>query len=106
MTEHDPDLRFSLANERTFLAWGRTSLATIATGLLVMKILPETTLPGLDIVFGVGMILLGTVMGLWAYRNYRRTDNAIRSGEPVSSSSLPAVMLTTIVFAGVVALVL
>jgi len=31
----DPDVRFSYANERTFLAWNRTSLALIATGLAV-----------------------------------------------------------------------
>ena len=27
---HDPDPRFSLANERTFLAWIRTALALVA----------------------------------------------------------------------------
>ena len=35
-TPHDPDYRFTLANERTLLAWLRTSLALIAAGVAVV----------------------------------------------------------------------
>jgi putative membrane protein len=36
--DHPPlDARFSLANERTYLAWIRTSLALIAVGLVAAK---------------------------------------------------------------------
>ena len=31
----EPDYRFSLANERTFLAWIRTALALLAGGVLL-----------------------------------------------------------------------
>ena len=31
----DPDYRYSLANERTFLAWIRSALALLAAGLLL-----------------------------------------------------------------------
>ena len=37
----DPDYRFSLANERTFLAWVRTALALLAGGIAVVTVLPD-----------------------------------------------------------------
>ncbi|WP_283215114.1 DUF202 domain-containing protein [Pseudofrankia sp. DC12] len=37
----DPDYRFSLANERTFLAWIRTALALLAGGIAVVQIVPS-----------------------------------------------------------------
>ena len=40
----DPDPRFSLANERTFLAWLRTGLALVVAGLAVEALdVPSTT---------------------------------------------------------------
>jgi putative membrane protein len=39
----EPDVRFSFANERTFLAWNRTALALIATGIAATQLLPTST---------------------------------------------------------------
>ena len=36
-----PDYRFSLANERTFLAWLRTAMALIGGGFAVDQFLPD-----------------------------------------------------------------
>jgi hypothetical protein len=36
--EQEPDYRFTLANERTFLAWIRTALALIAGGVAVAQL--------------------------------------------------------------------
>jgi len=38
-SETEPDVRFTYANERTFLAWNRTFLALIATGVAASKLL-------------------------------------------------------------------
>ena len=38
--EREPDYRFTLANERTFLAWIRPSLALVAGGVSVIRLLP------------------------------------------------------------------
>ncbi len=35
--EHEPDARYTFANERTFLAWMRTALALVAAGLAVIQ---------------------------------------------------------------------
>ena len=40
MTE--PDLRFSLANERTFLAWVRTPIALVAAGVAIFHLIDES----------------------------------------------------------------
>lgn len=53
----DPDYRFSLANERTFLAWIRTALALIAGAVAVVQLVPPFRIPG-------GRVLLGVVLGL------------------------------------------
>ena len=37
----EPDYRFTLANERTFLAWIRTALALAAGGLGAIALLPD-----------------------------------------------------------------
>jgi putative membrane protein len=39
----EPDYRFTLANERTFLAWIRTSLALLAGGVAVVQLVPGFT---------------------------------------------------------------
>ncbi|MGB6454192.1 MAG: DUF202 domain-containing protein, partial [Streptosporangiaceae bacterium] len=35
--ETEPDARFTLANQRTFLAWSRTALALVAAGLGIVQ---------------------------------------------------------------------
>ena len=44
-TEQEPDYRFTLANERTFLAWIRTALALIAGGVAVVQLVPAFGVP-------------------------------------------------------------
>ena len=44
--EHEPDYRFTLANERTFLAWQRTALGLLAAAVALVQLVPELTIPG------------------------------------------------------------
>ena len=100
----EPDVRFSLANERTFLAWARTCLAMVATGLVLARVLGESD--DLTVAAGIALIVLGSVLGLLAYRNYRRNDEAIRLEKPLVRSSLPLVLVVTIAVASIVAIAL
>jgi len=97
---HDPDVRFSLANERTMLAWGRTAIALMATGLLVAKVFEGTVLAT---GFGFGMVVAGVGLAVRSYSVYRRVDRAIRLGEPVPPTSLPQLFVIVIVGAGAAA---
>src|SRR3546814_5606760 len=67
----DPDPRFSFANERTFLAWIRTSLALIAAGIGVEALV--TTVPewGRRTLAGF-LVLLGGVLAAFAFRRWLR----------------------------------
>ena len=80
----EPDARFSLANERTFLAWIRTSLALLAGGVALEALdLPVQD----DLRFAAALVLvaLGVLAPLLAWIGWARAERAVRL-----SSSLPA----------------
>ena len=54
--ESEPDVRFTYANERTFLAWNRTALALIATGVAATQLLPQFHVSGGRQILGVPLI--------------------------------------------------
>lgn len=87
-----PDYRFSLANERTFLAWLRTGLALIAGGLAAAQFLPRLPLAHLREVIAVALLLLGGTVAIRAVDHWARTERAIRLGEELPASRFPAVL--------------
>jgi putative membrane protein len=93
----EPDARFTLANERTFLAWNRTALALVVAGLGIVQLLPP--FPGVPWgrhVLGIPLIVLGAAVSAIAYREWRRTQQALRHGEPLPRSMLPRVLVATV----------
>lgn len=89
---HDPDYRFSLANERTFLAWIRTSLALLAAGVAVVQLVPSFGLPGGRLALGLALVTLSLVLAGVSYRRWERTERAMRVGEPLPESLTPRVV--------------
>jgi putative membrane protein len=87
-----PDYRFSLANERTFLAWLRTGLALIAGGLAAAQFLPPLRVAHLRELIAVALLLLGAVVAVRAVDHWARTERAIRLGEELPASRFPAVL--------------
>lgn len=99
----EPDVRFTLANERTFLAWNRTALALVVAGLAIVQLLPP--FPGVPWgrhALGVPLIALGAVVSVTSYLEWRRNQAALRRGAPLPRSVLPRVLTATI--AGIAAL--
>ena len=88
----EPDYRFSLANERTLLAWVRTALALGGAG-------------GRELVGGV-LILLGAVTAWSGYRRFLLTDRAIRAGDPLPAHAAPRVLAAALAVISVVVLIL
>ncbi len=103
---HEPDYRFSLANERTFLAWMRTALALDAGGLVVVQLFPEFGVPGGRKLIGAALVVLGTVIAATSYRRWERNERAMREDRPLPPSRLPIVLLAGVVGVSLVALVL
>jgi putative membrane protein len=88
-TGTDPDYRFTLANERTFLAWIRTSLALAAAGLGAASLLDD--FPG-EQLLGLGLLVLSFVTASMSYRRWALSETAIREERPLPRSALPLVL--------------
>ena len=103
---HEPDYRFTLANERTFLAWLRTALALDAAGVAVLHLLPELAVSGEAA--GVALVALGALVAAAAYLRWRRYQEALRQGRPLPPTRLPLVLtvLVSVISIGVAVLLL
>jgi putative membrane protein len=106
VVERDPDVRFSYANERTFLAWNRTALALVTAGLAVTQLLPPFDVPGGRRLIGLPLIVLGTALALLSLRQWRLNERAMRRREPLPPSPLPKLVALVIGACAVVAGVL
>jgi putative membrane protein len=82
-----PDYRFSLANERTLLAWLRTALALIAGGVAMTQFVPELGFPAGGPIVSVALLLGGLGTALAGHRRYLRNEAAIAADEPLPVSS-------------------
>ena len=96
----EPDIRFTLANERTFLAWLRTAIGLVAAGVVVFHVLdPSTATMALSLV----LLASGAVAGFAGYSHFRTADRAIRSGKPMPTHHVVMVVMTGAVLLGVAA---
>ena len=100
-----PDYRFSLANERTFLAWIRTGLALVGGGLAIAAFVPPLRWPFVREAIAISLILLGAVVSLRAVDHWARSERAMRLDQPLPPSRFPAV-LALIISGGAVVLLL
>jgi putative membrane protein len=94
---HEPDPRFTFANERTFLAWSRTALALVVAGLGIVQLLPPfPRVPVGRHLLGVPLIVLGAVLAIVAYGEWVRNQRALRRGDPLPHSVMPWILAATI----------
>jgi uncharacterized protein (DUF302 family)/uncharacterized membrane protein YidH (DUF202 family) len=92
-----PDLRDSLAAERTFLAWIRTGLALMGFGFVVARFglflkqlelldhaVPEASY-GLSLWFGIALIAVGVLVFLFSAWHHLRLVRELNRGGPLAS---------------------
>ncbi|MCO7272853.1 MULTISPECIES: YidH family protein [Cellulosimicrobium] len=96
----EPDARFSLANERTALAWVRTGLGLVAGGVALTSFATFADMPGvLDVVAGVAC-LVGAGFAGYALVSWRRNERALRLRRRLPApSGLPVLVVGVVVLA-------
>ena len=101
---HDrvPDARFTLANERTLLAYQRSAIGLMAAAIVVAHFFGDDVL-----VLVLALALLGTsaFAAIGGYLRYRQVDAALRGNRPIGSGSaahlVSGAVLLCLIFAAV-----
>jgi putative membrane protein len=90
--EEEPDYRFTLANERTFLSWMRTSLALLAAGVAIVQLVPAFSVPAARGVTGSLLAVLAVLTSVSGVLRWRSVDAAVRRGRPLPAQRVPWVL--------------
>jgi putative membrane protein len=101
----EPDPRFTLANERTFLAWIRTALALLAAGV-ALDTLVDLRDEGLRTAAALVLIVSGTAASVTAHSRWMATERALRLGQPLPASRIAFMIACAVAAAGLLAVVL
>ncbi len=90
----EPDPRFSLANERTFLAWVRTSLAFSAAGV-ALEALSLPVHPGFRFAASLVLVVVGVAAAVQSWWRWGQVERAVRCAAP-----LPGGVMTVLLTVG------
>ena len=91
-----PDYRFTLANERTFLAWIRTALALLAAGVLLDQFATKLAPHFLVAAIALLMVLAAAALAVLAYTKWRTNEIAMRHKGPLPHSPALALLIAAI----------
>lgn len=95
----EPDPRFTLANERTFLAWIRTALALLGAGVAIRALTLPLAEP-VNRVLATGLVILGMACAVGAWRRWARAERALRQSSPLPSPLLAPVLTAGVALVG------
>lgn len=103
----DPDYRFSLANERTFLAWIRTALAILAGGVLLEQFSTKIGPHWVVVVLAIALAVLSALLAGIAYARWRANEIAMRHGRRLPMTvAVPLISAVVLAVAAVIAVLL
>lgn len=101
----EPDYRFTLANERTFLAWQRTALGLLAGAVAVIQLVPALGIAGGSRhLLGALLALLAILTAGIGLLRWEQVDRAMRTGKPLPRHPTPAYLGVGLVLVGLVVL--
>ncbi len=91
--------RTHLANERTYLAWLRSGLTSIAVGIAVAKFIPDltsTTSNWQYVALGVGFCLFGLILFVIGLLRLRRVGDELGHGRFAPLETLIATIVSVL----------
>jgi inner membrane protein YidH len=112
-----------LANQRTFLSWVRTSIALVGLGFAIERFSiflqqfrliadPDTTgnaasatAHEYSALIGIGMIVVGTGLTIYALKNYLDSNKTIASGRYVPKNAIIYTASATIIGLGIIMII-
>jgi putative membrane protein len=102
----EPDYRFTLANERTFLAWIRTALGLLAGGVAVRQLVQPFDIAGARTLLALLAIAGSAVLAIGGYLRWVGVQRAVRRGDPLPPARLVPVVAIGLLLVALVAFVL
>lgn len=98
----EPDPRFTLAIERTFLAWIRTSLALLAGGTSIEAFTSELFLEPVRKGLAVLLLLFGALLSAGAAVRWVRVEHSMRHRTPLPLPLIVPLLATAAALAAAV----
>jgi putative membrane protein len=102
--EHEPDYRFTLANERTFLAWIRTALALLAGSVAIVQLVPHFAMPDVRKMLGALLAMISVTIAIYSSGRWYLIQQAMRRDAPLPRSLIVWLLTGTIAFVGALVL--
>lgn len=100
----EPDPRFTLANERTFLAWVRTALAFLAGGIALNAFDIPALSPRTQLIGSVVVVTTAVLIALGAAVRWWRIEQAMRRGEPLPVPAIIPVLILACIIGAIIVL--
>jgi inner membrane protein YidH len=112
-----------LANQRTFLSWVRTSIALIGLGFAIERFsiflqqfrliadpdaagnVASSTVDEYSALVGIGMIVVGTGLVVYALKNYLESNKTIASGKYVPKNAIVYTASAAIIGLGIIMII-
>ncbi|TGD90480.1 DUF202 domain-containing protein [Mycolicibacterium sp. CH28] len=89
----DPDYRFTLANERTFLAWLRTGLALLAGAVALASLVHDFGPRPLRLTITILLLVLSLIVTTGSYLRWDRAERALRENRPLPADPMPRIIV-------------
>ncbi|WP_199222468.1 YidH family protein [Corynebacterium yudongzhengii] len=101
----EPDPRFTLANERTFLAWVRTSLAFLAGAIALEAFNIPSISDELQTLAAIGVCVVALLIASGAAIRWVNVERAMREDKPLPVPGIVPVLVVACLIGGVIVLV-
>ena len=102
----EPDYRFTLANERTFLAWVRTALGLLAGGVAVRQLVDPFDVANATTALALLAVGCSVVLVVGGYLRWVAVQRAIRRGDDLPAARLVPVVAAALGLIAIISFVL